>query len=80
MLTKKYEKIYAYKTNILMLSISLTNLSIGEPADTPPPVPCLFCRFLVSGSYPDDLETLRIQETTIGVVCGNDQVKSPKIL
>ena len=37
-----------------MLSITLSNLSIGEPVDIPSPVPCLFCRSLLLGSCPDD--------------------------
>ena len=76
MLRKRYEKVHACKTDIYILSISLTNLSIGESVGTPPPVPCSFCRILLPGSCPDDPETLRILETTIGVVYGNDQVKS----
>ena len=64
------------RLKFFMLSISLTNLSIEELAGTPLPVPCLFCRFLLPGSCPDDPKTRRIQETTIGAVSGNDQVKS----
>ena len=54
-----------------MLFIFLPNLSIGEPTNTPPSVPCLFCRFLLPGSCPDYPETLRVRESTIGAVCGN---------
>ena len=75
MLIKRYVKIYAYKTDILRLSISLTNLSIGEPTGTSLCVPYLICRFLLPSSCPDDPETLRIRDTTIDVICGNDQVK-----
>ena len=48
----------------LTLSISMSNLSIRELADTPPLVPCLFCRSLLPGSCPDDPVTPRIPETT----------------
>ena len=64
MLRKMCVKIYAGELTGRTLPISWTNLSIGEPIGTPSPVPCLFCRFLISGSCPDDLWTLRIRETT----------------
>ena len=72
MTTRRYERKYTIERLIFTLSISLFNLSIGEPADTLSLVPCLFCRSLLPGKCPDDPMTLRIRETILMFRGAND--------
>ena len=55
-----------------------TNFAIGGAAEHHRRLLFLFCRLRPTGECPDDSVTLRIQEITIGAVCGKHRARSLK--